>query len=203
VYVRIETEDNFRDGKRNDNPLSSKPQCRNDDVWGASETAPGEWDWLNAAWIAVQCSTRSQVDRLLQDCDRCNDSEGFFSWRIVWDRTPFSALQLERIQTRGAAVDAHPTIPTMTFAEFNASIIPQNSVLLESYVASLKASYAAERDAAIQRVNAATTDTEREWHQLQVTLMDDLVNEVEARRKRFANRIAKEEPAVPRRQRVE
>lgn len=199
VYVRIETEDNIRDGKRNDNLASSKPQCRNDDIWGASETAPGEWDRLNAGWIAVQCSTRSQVDRVLQDCDRCNDSEGFFSWRIVWGRTPFTALQLARIQTRGAAVTAHPTIPIMTFAEFYASILPQSSVQLEKFFFDVRTLHEVDRDAAIVKVDVASTDEEREQLQKLVDQWDDLVNEIEARRVRFAARISKEEPTILRR----
>ena len=200
VYVRIETEDNFRNGRRNDNPQSLKPPCRNDDIWFADIVKPGDDDWRANGYFRVLCTTRDEVERVVQACDRNADGEGFFIRRVVWDRMPFTAAQLLLIQEPFAG--PMQVIPRMTFNQFYASTLPQNSARLEGILGAARDELNVEKAAALAAAAAEPEGERKQAHLRDADKADGISRAREEQRKRFAMRITREETGVPRRVRV-
>ena len=202
IYATVEIRNGERlrdDGSYMTNADRKGPQPMpiNDTIWFAEPSAPGPWDRRNMGQFCIDCATQAEAEDVMDDA---GPSEGATTLRIVWERTPFTAEELATIQKRVPDDDPILPIPTMSYAEFKAATLPENS----AFVIAMAVDY---RDFHAGRVSIGeqllVTAPERDRAAIEKAITEDarFRDSFEAERVEYAKRLVREED-LPRREEV-
>lgn len=169
----------------------------NDSIWFAEPGQPKEWDRRHMGQFCIDCATQAEREKVMMEaCPR----EGVTTLRIVWDRTPFSDQEKATIQRRIPDDEDIPPIPTMTYDEFKAATLPENSKhVLDEAVATVEV--LTRRILIGEELLAGAALRDRPKIQVKIERDTSERNFYESLRIEFSKRLAREED-LPRRTEV-